>query len=273
MYNKKITSGKFIKIYQLSDFYNHVTEMLLEHFDNEKHNNYLFAIGTYCIESISVIKNQFPNYKIIAYQLEQLMGGKKSDYWHNVENIINNLKDADEIWDYDYINSEYLLKYYEIKVDKIVNLLYTKSLKKIDLNKNPFFDVLFYGSLNQRRLDVFYKIQSQLYGQIKMCWIYGSCDIDNYIYDSKTILNLHAFEPYNRQEQVRMFYPVINSKTIISETSQLNNMPKCIIESDILNISKVILSVCKTNLWIDFGIQAEENFKKTSEEKIKQYNA
>ena len=70
-----------------------------------------------------------------------------------------------------------------------------------------------------------------------------------------------------------MFYPVINSKTIISETSQLNNMPKCIIESDILNISKVILSVCKTNLWIDFGIQAEENFKKTSEEKIKQYNA
>ena len=91
--------------------------------------------------------------------------------------------------------------------------------------------------------------------------------------DSKTILNLHAFEPYNRQEQVRMFYPVINSKTIISETSQLNNMPKCIIESDILNISKVILSVCKTNLWIDFGIQAEENFKKTSEEKIKQYNA
>ena len=50
-------------------------------------------------------------------------------------------------------------------------------------------------------------------------------------------------------------------------------MPKCIIESDILNISKVILSVCKTNLWIDFGIQAEENFKKTSEEKIKQYNA
>jgi hypothetical protein len=70
-----------------------------------------------------------------------------------------------------------------------------------------------------------------------------------------------------------MFYPVINSKTIISETSQLNNMPKCIIESDILNISKVILSVCKTNLWIDFGIQAEENLKKTSEEKIKQYNA
>ena len=37
------------------------------------------------------------------------------------------------------------------------------------------------------------------------------------------------------KERAEPCFKLINSKTIISETSQLNNMPKCIIESDILN--------------------------------------
>ena len=101
-----------------------------------------------------------------------------------------------------------------------------------------------------------------------MQWIYGSTNIDKYIADSKTILNLHAFEPYNRQEQTRMFYPVINEKTVISEKSQVNNMQSCIIESNIEDLAKVILSVCKTNIWVDFGIQAEKIFKKITQEKL-----
>ena len=65
-----------------------------------------------------------------------------------------------------------------------------------------------------------------------------------------------------------MFYPIINEKTVISEKSQGNNMQSCIIESNIEDLAKVILSVCKTNVWIDFGIQAEKTFKVITNERL-----
>lgn len=252
-----IVQGKFIEINSVNMFYDFVVEMLLEHFDNHNYKDCVFLLGTYCKEPVSETKKLYPNKRIITYQLEQLMGGQN---WHNINNTINNLKSAEEIWDYDTMNVEYL-KYFNIKVNKIIPMLYTNSLKRIPKNTNPFFDVLFFGFMNERRFKIFNKLQSELYGQIKINWIYGSTNIDKYIADSKTILNLHAFEPYNRQEQTRMFYPIINQKTVISEKSQVNSMQNCIIESSIDDLSKTILSVCNTNIWIDFGIQAEKTFK------------
>lgn len=259
-----VVQGKFIQIHSVNMFYDFVIQMLLEHFDNEKYKDCVFLLGTYCREPVEVTKKLHPNKRIITYQLEQLMGGQN---WHNVNNTIENLKSAEEIWDYDQMNVEYL-KYFNIEVKKIVPMLYTNSLKKVEKNTNPFFDVLFFGFMNERRFKIFNRLQSELYGQIKLQWIYGSTNIDKYIADSKTILNLHAFEPYNRQEQTRMFYPIINEKTVISEKSQVNNMQSCIIESNIEDLAKVILSVCKTNVWIDFGIQAEKTFKVITNERL-----
>ena len=263
-----VVQGKFIQIHSVNSFYVHVEEMLLEHFDNEHYKNCVFLLGTYCREPVEITKRLYPNKRIITYQLEQLMGGQN---WHNVNNTIENLKSAEEIWDYDSINVEYL-KYFNVKVHKIVPMLYTQSLNRIQENSNPFFDVLFYGFMNERRFKIFNKIQSDLYGQIKINWIYGSTDIDKYIADSKIILNIHAFDPYNRQEQVRMFYPLINGKTIVSEESQLNNMEGCIIESSIENMSKVLLLAARSNLWKDFGKQAQKNFKYMTKERIENEN-
>lgn len=257
-------NGKFIQIHSVNIFYDFVIQMLLEHFDNEKYKDCVFLLGTYCREPVKITKKLYPNKRIITYQLEQLMGGQN---WHNINTTVENLKSAEEIWDYDPINVEYL-KYFNIEVKKVVPMLYTNSLKRIQKNTNPFFDVLFFGFMNERRFKIFNRLQSELYGQIKLQWIYGSTDIDKHIADSKIILNLHAFDPYNRQEQTRMFYPIINEKTIISEKSQFNNMPSCIIESNIEDLSKVIFSVCKTNIWFDFGIQAEKTFKNLSMERL-----
>ena len=261
-------SGKFIHIHSVNIFYDHVEQMLLEHFDNEQYKDCVFLLGTYCREPVSKTKLLYPNKRIITYQLEQLMGGNN---WHNVENTINNLKSAEEIWDYDPINVSYL-KYFNIEVKKIVPMLYAQSLKRIPKNDNPFFDVLFYGFMNQRRFNIFNKIQSELYGQIKLNWIYGSTDIDKHIADSKIILNLHAFDPYNRQEQVRMFYPVINGKTVISEESQHNNMNGCIIETNLNNISRTLLLAATTSIWKDFGTQAERNFYLLTKERLSDGN-
>jgi hypothetical protein len=261
-------NGNFIQIHSVNIFYDHVEQMLLEHFDNEKYKDCVFLLGTYCREAVSKTKLLYPKKRIITYQLEQLMGGSN---WHNIENTIKNLKSAEEIWDYDSLNVSYL-KYFNIKVNKIVPMLYTQSLKRVPKNENPFFDVLFYGFMNQRRFNIFNKIQSELYSQIKLNWVYGSTDIDKYIADSKIILNLHAFDPYNRQEQTRMFYPVINGKTVISEQSQYNNMQGCIIETSLDNLSKTLLLASTTSIWKDFGIQAEKNFISLSNERLSNDN-
>jgi hypothetical protein len=257
----KVIQGKFLTIHQLNDFFYPITVMLLEHFDIAEYNNYLFSLGTYIKLSGNELKKIFPNKKIIIYQLEQLMG---ITTWQHTPTIINNIKSADEIWDYDHLNAHYLLEW-DIQVNRVMPLLYSNNLEKININYNPEIDVLFYGIINDRRHRIFMQLQTDLYNNIKMAWIFGESNMDKYIANSKVILNLHAAEPWNRQEQVRLFYPVINGKTVISEISQANNMPNEIIESSIDDLSKSILYACNTSQWLNFGLEAKEKFKQRTQ--------
>lgn len=256
--NFEIIKGNYIIIHQLNIFFNHVSLMLLEHFDTPKYSNTVFSVGTYIKISFKKLQEIFPNKRIIIYQLEQLMD---LPTWQSVSEIVENIREANEIWDYDNLNVLYLKNYCGIKVNKIVPLLFTKSLEKNLIKDNPEFDVLFYGFLNQRRFNIFNQLQNELYGKIKLIWIYGTFDLDKHIANSKVILNLHAAEPWNRQEQVRMFYPIINGKTVISETSQLNNMPNEIIETNTDKLSSTFLDICNSDKWKTFGLEAKENFK------------
>jgi hypothetical protein len=259
--NPIVITGKFIKIYELNKFFSHVSSMMLEHFDTPRYANTVFLLGTYILESVAEIRKKFPGLRIIAYQLEQLMAGNN---WHSVKTTMSNLEGADEIWDFDFLNSAFLAEN-GIKVNRLVPILHTSLLQRIDFKEDPFFDVLFYGYMNERRFKIFHDLQKSLYGNIKLNWIYGSCDIDKYIQDSKVILNLHAFEPYSRQEQVRMFYPIINYKTVISEASQLNNLSGSIIESSLEDLAGSIKCVCHSDIWREFGKQAETNFRLKTE--------
>ena len=256
----KIIHGNHILIHQLNDFFSHVSAMILEHFDNAAYDSCLFVLGSYVYVPIEQIRQQFPNKKIIVYQLEQAMSLKT---WQSLSFILDNIRYADEIWDYDYLNVKYLEEQ-GIIVDKLVPMLYTKSLDRLNLKENPEIDVLFYGMINERRFKIFELLQRQLYGQIRLVWIYGDSDVDKYIENSKLVLNIHATEPWNRQEQVRMFFPLINGKTNISEPSQRNNMIGEIIESPIEELSDNFIRLCSSNEWRDFGIIAKEKFKERS---------
>jgi hypothetical protein len=254
----RLINGKYIIIHELNAYFEHVTHMLLEHFDLPNYSNVLFSVGTYTKIPIQEIKYNFPNKKIIVYQLEQLMSGCGNHLL--VSQILDNIKYADEIWDYDILNIEYL-KEYNIKVDRLLPLLYTTKLDNISSLENPEIDVLFYGWINDRRSRVFLDLQSVLYNQLKIVWVYGESAIDKYIANSKVILNIHAYEPWNRQEQVRMFYPLINGKTNVSETSQINYMAGEIIESDLPTLGESLVEVCNSDKWKIFGKLAKEKFK------------
>lgn len=261
----KIITGSHIIIHQLNDFFNHVSAMLIEHFDKPKYNKYLFILGSYLSTPLEEIRKQFPNYKLVVYQLEQLMGGCDNHYI--VSNIINNIRSADEIWDYDYLNADYLNEH-SINVTKIVPMLYTKSLDTISNLENPDIDVLFYGWINDRRYKVFVELQKVLLNKVKLVWVYGESNIEKYISNSKLILNIHAYEPWNRQEQVRMFFPLINGKTNISEPSQINYLKDEILESNLSDLGNTIIECCYNNTWRSFGLTAKERFKNRTEKFI-----
>lgn len=256
--------GTHITVLELNVFFKHVTAMLLEHFDRPRYAKTLFLLGTYVHEPVDTTKTRYDGFKVIVYQLEQLMAGTN---WHDVKTSIKNLAGADEIWDFDYLNSHFL-KEHGRKVDRLVPTLYTKSLNVINSLDKPSIDVLFYGYMNERRFKIFHTLQKRMYNDIKLLWVFGDSDVDRFIADSKVILNLHAFEPYNRQEQVRLFYPIINRKTVISEISQLNNLPGSVIESTIEELPNTIRCVCKSDIWKEFGKQAALNLLERTEKFI-----
>lgn len=251
--------GKNIEIHLLNEFFVPQAKMLLEHFDVPSMKGSLFLLSSYCFIPIEYFRSILPNRKIIVYQLEQLLDGNTHI---NIDIAISNLKIADEIWDYDEMNVRYLEKYHNIKVDRLVPMLYTKSLERPDLDwETPEFDVIFYGMLNHRRMSIIGNIQRKLYGQLKLAWVYGEPDMDKHIANSKVVLNLHPFEPWNRQEQTRMFFPIINGRTVVSEPSQLNNMPGEIIEVPLENLENRLMEICNSDEWKTFGKFAKKKFQ------------
>ena len=86
-------------------------------------------------------------------------------------------------------------------------------------------------------------------------------DLVNYIQRSKIILNLHAFDGVMRQEQVRMFTPVINNCCVVSEKSERNEFGMSIIETDSKNINVTLKTLIKTGNWASYAAAAGENYK------------
>lgn len=258
MHQSKTIKGKHIVVHELNPFFRQITQMMLEHFDIEKFQDTLFVLGGYILNDVKWYKEKFPGMKIIAYQLEQMMG---TGNWNDLDKTLDNLSRYDEVWDYDEMNVEFL-KNHGISVSRTVPMLYTSSLdEKLSTPTEPDIDVLFYGYVNERRWRVFEFLQRKLYGKLRVAWVFGEPDIKKFMSNSKTILNIHAFEPWNRQEQPRIFYPVINSKTVISEKSQANRMENMVIEADINHLVDLMIDVCKTEKWIEFGINAKRQFK------------
>jgi hypothetical protein len=231
--------------------------MLLEHLDEEARSGELFVVGRHSRRNPESIRQLFPDKKIIAYQSKQMMG---LGDWRNVKLTIENLRGYDEVWDCDPINAHFLAQR-GIVVHNVFPFVHASCLEKIESKDHPSIDVLFYGEMTDRRSEAIARLQKNC-PNLRMVWVRGDPDLDRYISDSKVVLNIHAFEPWNRQEQARIFYPLINGKTVVSEPSQHEHFSDLIIRSDLESMPSVLNSVCSSDLWRSFGKLASVNFKK-----------
>lgn len=252
-----------MKVWKYNSVFDHVEATLIELFgDNENFKNVVFVLGYNLLPSLDVVRREHKGRYVIVYQLEQFYDGSP---WAQPKHL-NILSQADEIWDYDTSNIKWLHTKSRMKA-KFMPMVYTESLRKLPSiqEKEPDIDFLFYGYMHQRRAKLLYHMQSQLQGKATIMSLYGAWgeQLDEYISRSKIILNIHTDE-IAKQEQVRMYYPVINGRCVVSEVSPQNYLGDAIIQDKYENLSVRAISLWKTGKWRDVANTAADKYYEMS---------
>ena len=152
--------------------------------------------------------------KIIVFNQEPLLATQRQFMHPRYENWI---KEADEVWDYDEKNIEYLQK---IRSDVKLHVLKPfKDWSKCQVPEKDI-DVLFYGAMNEHRVTVLNELRKR-YNVVVIGGIFGDA-LDEFILRSKVLLNIHFYYECAMQEQARMIRWIGAPCRIVSEKSHKN---------------------------------------------------
>jgi hypothetical protein len=148
----------------------------------------------------------------IVFNTEQIY----EDDFPNAQKIYN-FAAKFELWDYSKRN---IKKFKELGFQniKLFNIGFQKELVRLDLFRPKDFDILFYGSVNERRKNI---LDSLLSAGVKIKILYGvyGRERDDYIERSKIVLNLHYYNSHIF-EVVRVFYLLTNSVAVVGEVNE-----------------------------------------------------
>lgn len=156
------------------------------------------------------------NYRYIPYQLEQL----HSDEFPFNKNMEQVLTHATDVWDYSPKNIQFL-KQRGIRAKHIVPG-YQRNLELIPYSRTQNIDVLFYGSILDRRRNILEPLSQ--YCKVKILrGVYGE-KRDKWVSRSKLVINIHH---YSTQifEAVRISYLLNNRIFVVTEESQDDSYP------------------------------------------------
>lgn len=179
----------------------------------------VIIMGRYLHEDISQYRETYPNSKIIVYQLEPI---SENNAWWSTETITKSLHEADEVWDYDLNNIEYLRENLGINAYFRPFIFSESCCKYIDHDREKDLDVLFYGYYTEHR-SKFVNEFTESCGK-SFAWITHIHHpvLDDYISRAKVVINIHHAEHLQQQEQTRLFYLLSNGKSVVSEKSRYN---------------------------------------------------
>lgn len=122
-----------------------------------------------------------------------------------------------EVWDYSKKNIEKLNEI-GVKQVKHFKIGFQKELARLDNSKNKEIDILFYGSINERRQKVLEKLVEKGLKVKVLFGVFGK-ERDSWIEKSKLILN-HHFYKSQIFEIVRVFYLLSNSIAVVGEVNE-----------------------------------------------------
>lgn len=127
-----------------------------------------------------------------------------------------------EAWDYSQRNIDVMARR-GVTGAKLLELGYHPRLARIDRAAVQDIDVLFYGSISERRRKILMEIEARGLRVKHLFGVYGAAR-DEMIARTKVVLNLHIY-PTQIFEVVRVFYLMINSKATAGEVSEGTSIP------------------------------------------------
>ena len=223
-------------------------------------------VGACTERTVKEIKESNPGAKrYIVYQLEPL----HENHWHTPEKIISHMEGADEIWDYDPDNVNYLSRQ-GIEAN-YKPFLYSEKLKRIENKPEDELDIdiLFMETkvchtdfkLLERFVVLYVGVKEE---SLVMLWNVTGKKLDDYISRAKVILDLHTSEENKVQKQTRLFYALINGKCVVSEKSKYNNFKDLIIEVERDQLKDKLFQVLREDQWKEYQNNVSEKFKEMS---------
>jgi hypothetical protein len=125
-----------------------------------------------------------------------------------------------QVWDYSVGNVKKLLEK-GVNAIKFVPIGYVEQLTRIPAVTEDI-DVLFYGSMNERRSRVLNDLMARGFKVKSVFNVYGK-ERDEYIARSKIVLNVHFYED-QVFEIVRVSYLLANKKAVVAECDELTSI-------------------------------------------------
>lgn len=213
--------------------------------------------------------------KVIYYDTEHIFNGNtyvlnEKKYVH-LEKYMSIIKKVDEFWTYSLENQKGF-KNLGFENVKFLPFGYTESLKKdfansIELKEyNPPIDVLFYGNVSQYRHDLIIKPCEELGITFLTAHAVAGNKLDWLLINSKIVLDTKAYEICYNQNVVRLFYPVINNKCVLSQHSNDDHYMGDSVEyfTDGKDLKQKIMELLVNDKWRKIASQAGEKYKALS---------
>jgi Macrocin-O-methyltransferase (TylF) len=146
----------------------------------------------------------------IVYNLEQLGSSHLGSHYYD-------LAQKHQIWDYSPVN---IAKWNALPCAfpaLLVEVGFVPELRRIESQVEQDIDVLFYGSLNEHRLNVLKRLEEAGAKVHSVFGVYGE-ERDRLIARAKIVLNIHYYEA-QLFEIVRVSYLLTNAKAVVTEAS------------------------------------------------------
>ena len=150
----------------------------------------------------------------VIFNTEQL---SSNSVW--ITNGYKNILDKYFVWDYSQDN----LNQISHQNKALVNFYHVDELQRIICHENKKYDLLFYGSMNDRRKAILDNISKKGISIHFVSALYGP-ERDLLLGECRAVLNLHFYDSQIFQ-QIRAFYPLINNIPVISENFPLTSAP------------------------------------------------
>lgn len=163
--------------------------------------------------------HRFPPGTVI-FNLEQL--GKANPAF--TERLVY-LQNRYQVWDYSQSNIDALRAAGFTEPIELMKIGHMPQMSRIPKAEVQDIDVLFYGSINERRAKVLTELKQRGLKVIHVFGVYGA-ERDELISRAKVVLNMHYYEP-NIFEVVRVSYLLSNEKVVVTEADAA-----CEIEDD-----------------------------------------